>query len=456
MTSKRVDTNKLLKDAGYAGHPEFGQIAGWVASQQFEALDDILPAVTTMFGEPVGKLECNNKAPLNLFLMDHTDGELVQGEMSAVSQMHEALRIPVAIRGALMPDAHLGYALPIGGVIELDHAISPSFVGVDIYCRMSASLVSDQGFIESLEDGDFRKHVLGVVLANTSFGVGAQSVGNTDHEVMYDNWWDATSLLKGLKGKAHSQLGTSGGGNHFCSVLVGDVIHDQAGALYGGRKFAIILTHSGSRGTGLKVANHYIALADEITRSKYKIKANYGWLPLESEPGQEYLTSMLLLGSYAKANHDIIHERLLRALGVGREHHVENNHNFAAVRSDGTVLHRKGATPAGLGTLGIIPGTCGTPSYIAVGMGNSDSMMSASHGAGRVRSSSASKKVFDEAVFEQAMEGITHAGIAKHESPHAYKPIDDVISYQHRRGLLVPAIRMTPKVVVMAGDKKDD
>ena len=454
---RKLDVNKILTDAGYKADKRFGDIASWAASQRFEKADEVLASVAHVFGDaPEKRADLPQKAaPLSEFLMPHGNEELIAEEAGARNQMYKALRLPVALRGALMPDAQLGYALPIGGVIDLAGAVSPSFVGVDIFCRMRASILDQPAMVDALEEEEYRGYVLDKVLQNTSFGIGASTAGKYDDSVMYDSLWDELKVLSRLKDTAREQLGSSGGGNHFCAVLTGELIHGYHPFGERGKKFVVLLTHSGSRGTGFKVAKHYTDIAYKVASQRWKIEKEHGWLGIDTEYGQEYLAAMNLMGRYAAANHSIIHAEVLSALGVSANFVVENNHNFAEVLDDDVVRHRKGATPAGVGTLGIIPGSSGTNSYIVEGLGNEHALLSASHGAGRMRSSSASKAVFDEAAFEESMRGITHYGIAKHESPHAYKDITAVISAQIANEMIRPVMRMSPKVVVMGGSSRD-
>jgi tRNA-splicing ligase RtcB len=185
-----------------------------------------------------------------------------------------------------------------------------------------------------------------------------------------------------MRDRAWSQLGTSGSGNHF--VEFGElVVTDAAVGLEPGRYLAL-LSHSGSRGTGAQVADHYSKLARTLHPDLPKELSHLAWLDLSSEPGQEYWAAMELMGKYAAANHALIHAHVARALGVDVRLDIENHHNFAWREThrlaDGrereVIVHRKGATPAGAGVLGIIPGSMATPGYIVRGRGSAASLMS--------------------------------------------------------------------------------
>jgi len=371
---------------------------------------------------------------------------------SAVEQMEMVMRLPVARRGALMPDAHLGYAMPIGGVASLAGAISPSFVGYDISCMMQLSLydLTPDRFMAE------RRQLAEVLRGETSFGLGAGfKSGQRRHAVMDDPRWKATKFMAGLKATAAQQLGSSGGGNHFADLVVVEFVRDHA-AYRSGDAAVGLLTHSGSRGAGHKTATHYVELAARYTREiARKIPSGYEWLALDHELGQEYLSAMQLMGAYARANHDLIHDHFAAAAGLGERHRVWNRHNYAWVEDEG-VIHRKGATPAELGTIGLIPGSSGTASYLVRGLGNAESLHSSSHGAGRWFSRTEAKRRHDEQAFlkHMAERDILHFGLEPDETFQAYKDIEMVIAAQE--GILVEIIaRMTPKVVLMGG-KSDD
>ena len=233
----------------------------------------------------------------------------------------------------------------------------------------------------------------------TRFGMGASFEIRRQHDVM-DADWRVSSVTARMKDRAWEQLGTSGSGNHF--VEFGQLtVLDAASGLAPG-KYLALLSHSGSRGTGAQVADHYSRLARERHPELPKALSHLAWLELSSEAGQEYWAAMELMGRYAAANHALIHAHIARELGVEVLLDIENHHNFAWRErhrlQDGTdadvVVHRKGATPAGAGVLGIIPGSMGTPGYVVRGKGVAASLNSASHGAGRKMSRTRAKEMF--------------------------------------------------------------
>lgn len=373
-------------------------------------------------------------------------------DKGSLAQMDNAMRLPVSVAGALMPDAHVGYGLPIGGVLATNKAVIPYAVGVDIACRMRLSLYEVSPILLGQKPSLFEN----TLWEQTAFGIGAQWKGNkrAEHEVLDDSAWDATRLLKSLQDNAARQLGTSGTGNHF--VEWGSFrLHEPMFGLKPGEYLAL-LSHSGSRSVGFKIADRYSKLAMDLHPDLDKSLRHLAWLSLDSEEGLEYWLSMELAGRFASANHYIIHKRVAAAVGLKETAVVENHHNFAWREKlpDGreVIVHRKGATPAGVGVLGVIPGSMGDAGYVVRGRGVSESLESASHGAGRQMSrkaalNSISKRERDEYLKER---GVTLLGGGIDESPQAYKPIDEVIAAQ---GDLVKILgKFTPCIVRMADE----
>jgi len=372
-----------------------------------------------------------------------------------IAQMEKAARLPVAVKAAIMPDGHPGYALPIGGVIGLDNAVSPSFVGYDIACRMMLTIldITPEEFLRS------REKLTHDMRAVTSFGVGGDFKGpqRRQHAVMEDPLWDAIPVVRGLKNLAWNQLGSSGGGNHFMDGVIGEVLTQVDWLpLPVGARFAGILTHSGSRGTGNKLAQHYQKLAARETQQiAQDIPNGYEWLPLDGAGGQEYWQVMQLMGRYAQANHTLIHDLFLQRSGLKAAGRWENHHNFA-FEENGMIVHRKGATPAMRGRVGLIPGSSGTSSYLVEGLGDADSLDSSSHGAGRLHSRTECRRLYDEKAFSSHMRDwdILGVGIQPDETFQAYKDIEHVMSLQE--GRLVRSIARMKPVVVLMGGRADD
>lgn len=405
----------------------------------------------TDISESTPRLETKDHvAPITYF------GEMgIDFDHQVVDQIYKAASLPVTVRAAVMPDGHVGYALPIGGVVAMENAVSPSFVGYDIACRMTVTILD----ISPHEFQKKRASLAHDMQAVSRFGVGANYPRGEwlDDPVMDDPLWNELSSLKSLKTLAHEQLGTSGGGNHFFDALIGTVTRTAEWLpLPQDAKFVAIMTHSGSRGTGNKLAQHYQKLAKQETNTRYSgIPEGYEWLELDRDSGREYWNVMQLMGRYAQANHLLIHNGFLRRSGLSMLARWENHHNFAFLEN-GLVIHRKGATPADPGRVGIIPGSSGTPSYLVEGLGNPESLNSSSHGAGRPRSRSASIHLHNDEIFRRYMKqkDILYFGINPDETYMAYKDIERVIQLQD--GVLVNTVaRMSPSVVVM-GTHSDD
>jgi len=376
-------------------------------------------------------------------------------DQGSIAQMDNAMRLPVSVAGALMPDAHIGYGLPIGGVLATENAVIPYAVGVDIACRMRLSLYEVSPHLLGQKKSIFED----ALTKQTAFGVGAQWKGSdrADHEVLDDSAWNATRLLVTLKDNAARQLGTSGTGNHFVEWGSFRLYEPLLGLQPG--EYLALLSHSGSRSVGFKIADRYSKLAMEKHPHLDKNVRHLAWLPLDSEEGQEYWLSMELAGRFASANHYVIHNRVAKAVGLKEAAVVENHHNFAWAEKlpDGrdVIVHRKGATPASTGILGVIPGSMGDAGYVVRGRGVSDSLESASHGAGRLMSRKAALESISRAARDQYLKerGVTLLGGGMDESPQAYKPIDSVIAAQ--RDLVDVLGKFAPRIVRMADEAGD-
>lgn len=376
----------------------------------------------------------------------------IWGEMddNTKSQMDLACHIPTAKKAAVMPDNHLGYGLPCGGIIATKDSIIPGAVGVDISCMMKLTVYDiPVSFLDS------RKHQFETALMNgTVFGVGKTQKTKYENHDVFDYDWSITGVTEYNKDKAVEQLGTSGSGNHFVEWGTFKIDNENDLNIPGG-EYVALLSHSGSRGAGASVAKHYDNIARKNLNPKYSELSYLAWLDINSESGQEYWLAMNLMGKYASANHDVIHKRVLELIGDKPIVSIENFHNFAWKENhDGEELyvHRKGATPAGEGVLGVIPGSMASPAYIVKGKGNVDSLMSASHGAGRLMSRRKAKEKynFNAVKNDLAKKGVTILSAGADEVPGAYKNIDDVMSQQ--KDLVDVIARFDPKIVRMSND----
>src|SRR5882762_4585680 len=379
-------------------------------------------------------------------------------EHDAVMQMEKACLLPVSVAGALMPDAHVGYGLPIGGVLATENAVIPYAVGVDIACRMKMTVLDIP--VRDLEQKQER--LTRAIEAETRFGIGANFKQRRAHEVL-DADWSVSPITKQNKDKAWSQLGTSGSGNHFVEFGL-FTAHSRINDLEPGT-YVALLSHSGSRGTGAAVCDHYSKLAFAQFKDLPSELKRLAWLLLDSQEGWEYWNAMELMGRYAAANHACIHRHIAENLGAQVVLDLENHHNFAWKERhliDGVerevVVHRKGATPAGAGVLGIIPGSMASPGFVVSGKGNDESLNLAAHGAGRVMSRTKALQSFTWSATRKllAERGVELLSAGLDEVPGVYKDIHAVMAAQ--TDLVEVLGRFDPKLVKMcpAGERAED
>jgi len=414
------------------------------------------PLATTLISaanpEPKSRLPVAN-IPMHSWISDNAEPE-------AFDQLRDACRLPIAVAGALMPDAHVGYGLPIGGVFAADNAVIPYGVGVDIGCRVKISVTD----LPLVKFGQNLALFTRALENQTRFGMGSRWESRLDHAVLDENWKEIP-LLATLKDTAWGQLGTSGSGNHFVefgefTVPEGTTRLVQQG-LESGNTYIALVSHSGSRGTGARIATHYSSLAKSLHPELPPALKKLSWLDLDSAEGQEYWYAMNLMGRYASANHELIHHGVLRAVGARALASFENHHNFAWRETHfgrSLIVHRKGATPAGLGEIGYIPGTMADPGFLVEGTGNENSLRSCSHGAGRALSRKKALQTTTRNALNALLKErkVTTLSCGLDESPHAYKDIRAVMSAQS--DLVKVLATFTPRVVKMAppGEKPED
>lgn len=432
---RRKVMQALVRDpASYASDPIFGQLA----------------SVLMRRGTPEEYVSREEPAPWKMWGVDL--------DPQAIQQLKNAVQLPVAVAGALMPDAHVGYGLPIGGVLATDNAVIPYAVGVDIACRMKLTVLDLPPETITAETD----RLINAINRETRFGIGAKFRKPHDHPVM-DADWSVSPITLENKDKAREQLGTSGSGNHFVEFGILTLKEDDLGLPAG--EYLALLSHSGSRGTGANVASYYSRLAMDLHPELPKELRHLAWLDLDSHAGAEYWAAMNLMGDYASANHAIIHQQIARNLGAQVLAEVENHHNFAwreTHQFNGemreVIVHRKGATPAGKGVLGVIPGSMASPAFVVRGKGNKESLHSASHGAGRVMSRTQAKRQFhwSDVKKELAERGIVLISAGLDEVPGVYKDIHEVMSQQV--DLVDIVARFDPKIVKMAppGERPED
>ena len=373
-------------------------------------------------------------------------------EQGALSQMETAMKLPVTVAGALMPDAHQGYGLPIGGVLATRNAVIPYGVGVDIGCRMCMTLYDLPSDTLEKKKEDFKK----MLINNTKFGQ-ATFKKPKDHAIMEREEFSELSIVREMKDRAWQQIGSSGGGNHFVEFGIVEILSSVNEFNVAPGVYVALLSHSGSRGLGANIARHYTKIAMDTCKLPQEAK-HLAWLDLNTEAGQEYWLAMNLAGDYASACHHQIHERMAIGLRETPVAMIENHHNFAWKEKDSfgndIIVHRKGATPAGIGVLGIIPGSMASPGFIVRGKGMAASINSASHGAGRLMSRTKAKQTILPGHVNKALKqaGVELIGSGLDEAPMAYKDIHQVMEYQ--KDLVEVLGTFMPKIVRMCGDEK--
>lgn len=390
-------------------------------------------------------------------------------EREAMEQARNLANHPITFRHiSLMPDCHPGYGMPIGGVIACDNGVIPNAVGVDIGCGMGAigtdykdqnlkdlSLVRE--ILESVKEyvpvGEGKSHKKDQIWEE--FDIYLDSIGVTETSLDFNKpglpgWLDEHTWELAAK-----NLGTLGGGNHFIELQSSE------------EGFVYLMLHSGSRNLGYRIAEYYNKLA-LMLNEKYKTpipSKQLAFLPYDSKEGKDYIRDMTFALKYAKENRRRMMEvfknvvtDILKSINFISETNI--HHNYAALEShfDKNVwIHRKGATSAKKGEMGIIPGSMGTSSYIVEGLGNTESFMSCSHGAGRVMGRNDACRKLNIEECNKAMEGIVfdrwHRLKIQNESyydfgesPLAYKNIDTVI--ESELDLVKPIVKLRPLGVI--------
>ncbi len=402
-----------------------------------------------LLAKAVQAAEAEDLAPPREPIAYRTWGDDIDAE--AHRQMRESCRLPSAVGAALMPDAHVGYGLPIGGVLALENAVVPYAVGVDIACRMKLSVLDvPVGYLDAIPD-----RLEDALNKGTAFGVGSRFEKRQYHDVM-DQDWSVSKVTREKKDKAWVQLGSSGSGNHFAEFgLLTLKQRDEELGLEKGEYLAL-LSHSGSRGVGAAVCSTFSTIArNSLGKRQQERFGRLAWLDMDSQAGHEYWAAMNLMGDYAAANHAVLHQNVMERIGAHAIAGVENHHNFAWKETHGgkeVIVHRKGATPAGAGVLGVIPGSMADPAFVVRGKGNAESLDSASHGAGRrmSRTKAKAKYAFGTVRKTLAKRGVRVISAGSDEVPGVYKNIRQVMAAQ--TDLVEVVARFDPRVVKMCGD----
>jgi tRNA-splicing ligase RtcB len=355
----------------------------------------------------------------------------------ALQQAKNLANLPFAYKWiAIMADSHVGYGMPIGGVMATNEVIVPNAVGVDIGCGMVAVKTSIR---------EISKEQLQLILRDMRANI-PTGFNHRDESQVWEGFGRAPDIpvIQEELGSAKRQLGTLGGGNHFIEIQ-----QDEQG-------FVWLMIHSGSRNFGYKTAKTYHDLAKEMCQ-KWQADIptpDLAFLPMDSDFGQEYFVAMNYALDFAEANRALMMDwsKVVFSNIVGVPCDFEEvaniHHNYAAREhhfGKNVLVHRKGATKATANTIGIIPGSMGTSSYIVRGLGNEDSFQSCSHGAGRTMGRAQAKRKLDltkeQAKMHKIVGGPRNIGDLD-EAPGAYKDIDEVMANQ--TDLVEVLVKLTP------------
>lgn len=364
---------------------------------------------------------------------------------SAVTQIKNCMRHKNAYRAALMADHHVGYAVPIGGVIAYYDAISPSGVGFDIACGNKAVRLD----VPAEEVRANIGRIMDDIVSQISFGLGRVNKEPVDHPLFDDPAWKLEPV-RDLKQMAYEQLGTVGSGNHYVDIFV-----DEEDRVWVG-------VHFGSRGLGHRTLTWFL----KKTGTKDGMMVDPLVLPLKEELGQLYLQCMHLAGRYAYAGRDWVCEKVAKIIGANIVEEVHNHHNFAWKETiDGVEVWvvRKGATPSYPGQKSFVGGTMGEPAVILEGVAPEKSekhqnvpllhytLFSTVHGAGRVLGRNQAKRTLSRDSMQNWVRraGVTLRGGDVDESPECYKRLDEVLRHQGKTVRILHTLK--PIGVAMAG-----
>jgi tRNA-splicing ligase RtcB len=385
------------------------------------------------------KIILTERVPIKLWLDDI--------EPEAEKQAINLANIPFVFRHvAIMPDCHEGYGMPIGGVLATKGAIIPNAVGVDIGCGMSAVRTS----LDGIKADDLRR-IMGQVRELIPAGFKHQKKIQEEALMPEMHHIEKLKIIREEYRSARYQLGTLGGGNHFIEIQKGS------------DGFIWIMVHSGSRNLGKTVADYYNKKAErlnELLSSPVEKSKKLAYLPLETEEAADYIAEMTYCQHFAAANRSLMVRNIIECFikttgkSVRFDEPIDIAHNYARTENhfgSDVIIHRKGATSAKNGEIGIIPGSQGSVSYIVCGLGNPESFMSCSHGAGRKMSRHKAQKSFNlrEVIESLDRQGIIH-GIRNikdlDEAPGAYKDIDEVM--RNQTDLVKILVKLRPLAVI--------
>lgn len=372
-------------------------------------------------------------------------------EQAAIDQAMKIATLPFVYgKVCLMPDTHVGYTLPIGGVVVLKNVISPAMVGVDIACGMCSIRTSLQDI-----DACTLKKIMGKIRSQIPLGRNHHKESQDSIENIFEQSIDPnlSPVVAKESKSATYQLGTLGGGNHFIEIQKG-----SDGFIYA-------MLHSGSRNLGKKVCDYYCDLGKIFNEKWFStIPSDVPFFPIDDKFGQMYWLEMNLAMIFARKSRKLMMQRIMAIFNEETgcsfpDEIIDIHHNYADVYKTagvhnnalGLIIHRKGATNASLGTIGLIPGSQGTSSYIVKGKGSSDSFESCSHGAGRKLGRMAACRDLDLVTEQAKMDanGIIHSLRSKsdlEEAPGAYKDIE--ICMAEQSDLVEILVKLQPLAVI--------
>lgn len=373
-------------------------------------------------------------------------------EEEAIKQAENISKHPCLVGNVcLMPDTHAGYGMPIGGVVAFDNAICPNMVGVDIGCGMlaiqtSLKEITKEQLLKII--GGSKEYKCGIK-ANIPVGLNHHKK-KQENEIFNNDKWETTNICKQEFESAQYQLGTLGGGNHFIEIQKGDDNHIW------------FMIHSGSRNLGYKVANYYNEIAKNLClmwKQDEVVKNDLAFLPRGTKKFDDYINEMELCLYFAYENRQqmakVIKNEFLKVIPETEFlQEINIHHNYASLENHynrNVFVHRKGATLARENTIGIIPGSQGTSSYIVKGLGNKASLCSCSHGAGRKMSRKKAQETLDLQKEQEILnnQGIIHSLNSKSaldEASSAYKNIDVVMEEQ--KDLVEILVKLIPLAVI--------
>ena len=370
-------------------------------------------------------------------------------EESAMRQIENLTTLPFPLHHlAIMPDVHAGMGMPIGGVLACNDAVIPNAVGVDIGCGMCA--VKTSWKLENITPEVLRKKIMRGIRKRIPLGMDHHKEPQDEAYLPTGHDIDKTVIVKQRHISITKEVGTLGGGNHFIELQ-----KDEEGTLW-------IMIHSGSRNLGARVGEHYNKIARDLNEkwhSVVKPELRLSFLPRGTKEFEMYWNEMRFCIDFAFCNRRLMMQRIEEVIadalpGIEFEPMINIAHNYAAFEhhyGEDVIVHRKGATLAREGIVGIIPGSQGTASYIVEGLGNPESFCSCSHGAGRVMSRTAAIKTLDMAaeVAQLEAKGIVHAIRCQddmQEASGAYKDIETVI--KNELDLVKIKTRLLPIAVI--------